>query len=276
MNKVTIGFIGAGNMGRSLIEGLLQSPSAPQEIFVCDHHPDRLQDLIATQSITLLNAPKEVAHQSDVVVLAVKPQSMKEVLQQIQGFEVSSQPLLMSIAAGITIAQIVQFLHVSESYPIVRVMPNTPAIIKQGVSGLFAQKNLPLSYRSLAESIMLAVGKTVWLSDEALMDVVTALSGSGPAYFFYFIEKLIKGAIELGLVDSTARELTLQTGIGALQMALHSEKSLSELRQQVTSKGGTTEAGIAILDQNNLETILEKALSAATRRAKELSQKLFN
>ena len=272
LTNKTIGFIGAGNMGQSIIEGLLQSDDRPKKIYACDHHPERISHLYQKGLIELVPDNGTLVKLVDIVILAVKPQSMKPLFAEIKEHLYQS-PLIISIAAGITLKQIRTHLALSHDYPLVRIMPNTPALIQKGVIGLYAD-NIDESQKELAEIIMQKVGACVWLTDEKHMDVVTALSGSGPAYFFYFLDAMIQEAVRLGLSEETAKTLTFETGLGAIEMAKSSKESLNTLRQKVTSKGGTTEAGLDVFQENHLDKVIAKAIHAATQRGEVLSKNL--
>lgn len=274
LSQTTIGFIGAGNMGQSMIHGLLSQTPQPKHLLVCDHHPESLETLIEGHPVSLIQDPFKLACEADVVVLAVKPQNMGEVLKAIKGFDAHNTPILVSIAAGITTAQLLKPLGLKADYPLIRVMPNTPALIQLGASGLYANTKLTQDKKALSESIASAIGEWVWIDDESHMDIVTALSGSGPAYFFMFMEELIKSAVQLGLPEKAARQLCLATAQGSVNMALKSHDTLEQLRKKVTSKGGTTEAALNSLTHDKLDTILFRALSKATQRGKELSKSL--
>jgi pyrroline-5-carboxylate reductase len=211
-----------------------------------------------------------VASMADVLILAVKPQSLHAMLTPLISVFNPQKTLLISIAAGITTSHIQQWLA-QPALAMIRAMPNTPALYGKGITGLFATSTVSEAQKQTAQSLLDAVGKTVWVASEAAMDVVTALSGSGPAYYFYFMEALIAGATELGLPENIARELTLHTALGSAHMALHSADPLSQLRKNVTSPGGTTEQGINVLKNGKLDTLLLAALRAAASRAQSLA-----
>ncbi|MCS5712611.1 pyrroline-5-carboxylate reductase [Candidatus Berkiella aquae] len=265
-----IGFIGAGNMGSCLIHGLLKQGLLPNTLWVSDHHLEHLQPLAALG----LNTAEEnatIATNVDILVLAVKPNSMKSIIEALSAHLQSHRPLMISIAAGITTQQIATWLKQTPC-PIVRAMPNTPALLGQGITGLYASDLVNASQQAMVSQLFEAVGQIIWLSDESLMDVVTALSGSGPAYFFYFIECLIEAGVSLGLSEEDARKLTFQTALGAAMMVQNSTESPSVLRQKVTSKGGTTEQGIKVLKDGKIAELLKQMLSAAFERGKTLSR----
>jgi len=268
IQKVT--FIGGGNMARSLIGGLIGDGFTAANITVADPDSNSLNDLqqrfkinIATDNLTALN-------NADTVVLAVKPQLLHEVIEQLRPALQKQQPLLISIAAGVREASISQWLGFK--LPIVRTMPNTAALVQSGATGLFANAAVSVAQRDQAESILRAVGLTLWVEEESQLDAVTALSGSGPAYFFRVMEIMQQSAENLGLNQEQARLLTLQTAFGAAKLALESSDDLTTLRQNVTSKGGTTAAALQHLQQGGLEELFDGALKAAHARSIELGQ----
>lgn len=265
----TITFIGAGNMARSLIIGLLQD-KANVLLRVADPDPQQLDairqhwpDVQATQD----NA--EALQGADVVVLAVKPQVMREVLEPLADLAQRTRPLVISIAAGIREAALNQWL--GGNLPIVRCMPNTPALVQTGATGLVANAQVSQAQRNLAESILRAVGITVWFAEEASIDSVTAVSGSGPAYFFLVMEAMQAAAQNLGMSAEDAQLLVVQTALGAARLALESGEPAAELRRKVTSKGGTTEAALKVLNDGGLPALFEQALQAAAQRSRELA-----
>lgn len=265
-----IGFIGAGNMGSCLIQGLLKQGYPAEQLWVSDHHPATLQALEKEGVHThLQNGP--VAANVDILVLAIKPNVMKATITELAAHFKTHRPVIVSVAAGITTTQITKWL-LKTPCPVVRAMPNTPALIRLGMTGLFAAPNMNPSLHHAVTELFQAVGEITWLGEESLMDVVTALSGSGPAYFFYFIECLTAAGVTLGLSAETARKLTLQTALGAAHLALQSPDAVSTLRQKVTSKGGTTEQGINTLKDGKMAELLQQMLSAATIHGKTLRE----
>ena len=269
MTTTTIGFIGAGNMARSLAGGLLNSGWAADHLLFSD--PDANQRRGAEQALGLKTFAdnRDLAAQAEVLVLAVKPQALKEVAEALAPTVQKKQPLVISIAAGVRVRDIERWL--GGALPIVRAMPNTAALIGSGASGLYANTRTTEAQRDTAESILRAVGVAVWVQNEALIDTVTAVSGSGPAYFFLVMEVLEKAAIKHGLDPATARLLTLETAYGAAKMALESGEEPSQLRQRVTSPGGTTEQAVQTLEAGQIERIFDDAVVAAMRRARELA-----
>lgn len=272
MHQPHIGFIGAGNMAASLIGGLVAKGYDPQLISASDPHAPALAALAARYGIHACPDNHAVVQQADVLVLAVKPQVMKAVLSDLAHSAQASQPLVISIAAGISIASLCQWL--GGELPVVRCMPNTPALVQLGASGLYANTAVTAQQREQAASLLQAVGIALWLDNEAQIDAVTAVSGSGPAYFFLLMEAMTAAGVQLGLAEDTARALTLQTALGAAQMASTSDVDAAELRRRVTSPGGTTERAIAHFEQSGLREIVNGALQAAAVRSKELSEQL--
>jgi len=271
MKKSIITFIGGGNMARSLIGGLLETGVNPENIRVSDPNPSALAADFPIKSYVDNIAAIDGAN---VLVLAVKPQILSEVVKTLAtALPNKHLPLFISIAAGIRTQDIARWLG-NEQAAIVRVMPNTPALVRSGASALFAVKQVSTPQKQLAESILRAVGLTIWLEDETQMDAVTALSGSGPAYFFLLMEVMEKAGINLGLPAETARLLTLQTGFGAAKMALESQHDAATLRAQVTSKGGTTEQAVQVLQQGGLQELFDRALQAAQQRAVNMAEEL--
>ena len=269
MKDKIITFIGGGNMASSLIGGLLETGIAPQKLRIVDPNPEPLAAKFPVQRYTDHLA---AIADADVVVFAVKPNILHEVASSIATVMPTPPPLFISIVAGICITDLARWLAVEQSLPIVRVMPNTPALVGSSASALFADKYVSDNQRALAESILRAVGLTLWLEDEKQMDAVTALSGSGPAYFFLMMEVLEKAAISLGLPQESARLLTLQTAFGAAKMALESGEDAATLRARVTSKGGTTEEAVNILQASGFQNMFDQALQAAQQRSVSLAK----
>lgn len=268
MTNITIGFIGAGNMAASIVGGLLAEGHAPERIWLNDIAASRLDELEQQFKVnTSLNYSDFVA-QCDVIVLAVKPQNMEEVCQALQTALPTPLPLIISIAAGVTVSRLQSWLGAA---PVVRAMPNTPALVQTGATGLYASTEVTAEQHQQAEQLLNSVGISVWLSDEAQMDAVTAVSGSGPAYFFLLMEHMIASGQALGLDESTARQLVLQTALGAATLASNSEEPPSVLRERVTSPGGTTAAALNTFMQGGLDTLVADALAAAKRRSEELA-----
>lgn len=266
-----IGIIGGGNMGSALVGGLRQQQVSAADILVADTNPQTCKLLSEKWGISTSLHPADIIEKVELLVLAVKPQHMKVLLNEIASQFQPNKTLLISIAAGITTTQIKKWLGQSFC-DVVRAMPNTPALLNAGVTGLYATKDVSPAKKQQAQNLLNAVGETIWIEEESLMDVVTALSGSGPAYFFYLMEMLVNSATTLGLTHEIASFLTLQTAMGSAKMALLSQEDIATLRLNVTSKGGTTEAGINVLKDGKLQDLITKTLKAAAQRGKDLSQ----
>ena len=270
----TIAFIGAGNMARSLIGGLVASGQPAATICATDPNPEQRAQISATFGIQAYADNTTAIAQADTVVLAVKPQVMRDVAETLASTVQARRPLVLSIAAGIRAADLENWL--GGSLPLVRCMPNTPALIQSGATGLYANPRVSAEQRQRAQDIMATAGITVWVDDESLLDAVTALSGSGPAYFFLVMEALEQAGEKMGLEASVARQLALHTALGAAKMAIASDEGPAQLRTRVTSPGGTTERAISILQQGDLKALFERALQGAKTRCQELSDQLGN
>lgn len=269
MNEQTIGFIGGGNMAGSLVGGLIAGGYGPQDIWVSDVDGEKLADLSSQWQVNTSTDNTHVAAVARVLVLAVKPQVLRTVVKDIAAAVIQHAPLIISIAAGIREQDLEHWLNGSAA--IVRCMPNTPALVRTGATALHANARVTDAQRDCAESVMRAVGLTVWVDDESMLDAVTALSGSGPAYFFLFMEAMEQAALDLGLDRETARLLIEQTAFGAAKVALEVDESPAELRNRVTSPGGTTEKAIDVFQQGGLHALVIQAMRAARRRSKEMS-----
>jgi len=267
-NRIT--FIGAGNMAASLIGGLRAEGLDAALIRASDPGAETRARVQAEHGIEVLADNAEAIQGADVVVLAVKPQAMKAVCEALRP-SLKPHQLVVSIAAGITCASLNNWLG---EQPIVRCMPNTPALLRQGVSGLFATPQVSAEQRQQAQTLLSAVGKALWLEEEQQLDAVTAVSGSGPAYFFLLIEAMTAAGEKLGLPRDIASQLTLQTALGAAHMAVSSDVEAAELRRRVTSPAGTTEAAIKTFQAGGFEALVEKALGAAAHRSAEMAEQL--
>jgi pyrroline-5-carboxylate reductase len=270
----TISFIGGGNMAASLVGGLVADGYSPKHIIVSDPDGEKLARLAAQFGIQAAAGNADAVSRADVLVLAVKPQVMQQVAGDLKESVQKHRPLVVSIAAGVREDDLQQWL--GGNLPLIRTMPNTPAMIQAGATVLHANPAVTDEQKNLAESVLRAVGLTRWVDNEAQMDAVTALSGSGPAYFFLVMEAMEQAGIELGLSNETARLLTLQTALGAARMAMESSDGPALLRERVTSPGGTTERALGILEQGELRQLFAKALSGAKERSVELSELLGN
>lgn len=271
-------FIGGGNMAASLISGLCSAAHPAENIHVVEPDDARRDDLtqrfgVRTHAAATDNDSQALA--ADVWVLAVKPQMMQTAthdLAHAPGAE--KKPLVISIAAGVPLAALRQWLGNDLRY--VRCMPNTPSLIGAGATGLYADADVGREQRNIAESILASAGATVWVESEALLDAVTATSGSGPAYFFAFMEAMQAGAEALGLDERTARKLVLQTALGAARMALESGDDPATLRRKVTSPGGTTEQALDTFADGGLQALVARAMQAASTRADALARELLD
>jgi len=263
-------FIGAGNMAASLIGGLIANGQDADRITACDINSEPLESLRGKFGIRISGDNMAAATAADVVVLAIKPQVMCQVSKGLAVLPKNRHQLFISIAAGVTSDAIDGWL--GNGRAIVRCMPNTPALLQLGASGLFANRQVSEDQKTRAQECLQAVGIAIWVDSESDLDAVTAISGSGPAYFFYFIELLEAAGVKLGLPQQTAARLARQTALGAASMA--TDADVVELRRQVTSKKGTTEQAILSFQQNNLDRLVDAATAAAHRRSLELAQEL--
>ncbi|MEO6917944.1 MAG: pyrroline-5-carboxylate reductase [Collimonas sp.] len=264
--QLNISFIGGGNMAAALIGGLAGKVTDGGNIHVIDLNLEALQSLVQRFGVTPASEIDAMVSVSDVIVLAVKPQQMKGVIGQLRPY--LKQQLVLSIAAGIRAADMSRWLGGHDV--IVRCMPNTPALIGQGITGMVAGAGVSAEQRATADLIMQAVGSTVWLDDEAKIDAVTAVSGSGPAYVFYFIEAMQQAAQELGLTAEQGIELAKATFTGAAQLAAQSAEPVALLRERVTSKGGTTYAALTSMENAGVKQSIVDAIKAAAARGQEL------
>ncbi|MGN2485019.1 pyrroline-5-carboxylate reductase [Acinetobacter calcoaceticus] len=261
-------FIGGGNMAQALIGGLISRGLPPTRITVSDP-VEQIRQLLQEKEVHVTQDNVAAIQNADVVVLAVKPQVLATVLRPLKGL--LSDKLVISIIAG---AEIQTISNLIDSDRIVRVMPNTPALVQTGAHGIYANDVVGTSDRELTSQILAATGLTIWVNSEAQIDAVTAVSGSGPAYFFYLMESMIRAGKNLGLDEKVATALTLQTALGAAQMAITSSNTPSELRKNVTSPNGTTQAALEVFDRAQISQNIQSALAAAQKRSQELAQEL--
>ncbi|MBS1169776.1 MAG: pyrroline-5-carboxylate reductase [Burkholderiaceae bacterium] len=269
-NNLKISFIGGGNMATALIGGIAGKLTDGGNIHVVDPKPEALDALQRRYGVTTATGIGDAIAASDVIVLAVKPQQLHEVALELALH--LSQQLVLSIAAGIRAADLSRWLGGHRA--IVRTMPNTPALIGQGVTGMVALDGVSQEQKAQADAIMCAAGATVWLEQESQIDAVTAVSGSGPAYVFYFIEAMQQAATELGLNAEQGRALAIATFTGAAQLAAQSDEPVPVLRERVTSKGGTTFAALTSMEQDHVKAAIVRALKAAHARSQELGEEL--
>jgi len=272
MSNSKIAFIGGGNMARSLIGGLVATGMSNNDISVSEPKAALREKLTKNFGVNALEENASAVMGANVIVLAVKPQILQEVVTPLGSLVAEARPLLISVAAGVTCSSIERW--VGSQPALIRVMPNTPALIGAGISALYANSNVGVDQRALAEKIVTAVGKTVWIKEESLMDAVTAVSGSGPAYFFYIMQAIHDAAMREGLDAQTARLLSLETALGAARLAIASTEDPGNLQAQVTSPGGTTEAAIKVLEDSGVSDTLQNAVSAARARGGELAKLL--
>lgn len=262
-----IGFVGSGNMAEALIKGVIAAGEYdPGDVLISDVRGERLEELARKYKVAPADSNADLVSAVDIIVLSVKPQNMSEVLAEIKD-SVKTGAVVISIAAGITTGMIAAALTDAQ---IIRAMPNTPALIGEGISALYS-RNASDDAMGHAWTLLGAVGKTVVVETELLIDAVTAVSGSGPAYFFMLMEEMIKTATQLGLADDVAKDLVLQTAKGASMLAEQSEDAPDELRRKVTSPGGTTEAALKVFAEKGFAQTVREALTAARDKSKELS-----
>ncbi len=266
--KIT--FLGGGNMANALIGGLLKQGFIASDIEVVELNADNRARLSKDYGVFCHAGPENMAWASDIIVLAVKPQSMKEAVVPL--VPSLSKQVVVSIAAGINLASLSRWLGGYRK--LVRTMPNTPALIGAGITGLYALPEVNADERSAAERILQAVGSTVWIAEEERMDAVTAVSGSGPAYVFMFIEALQQAAAELGFSPEQARQLSIETVLGAARLAEQSPETAAVLRERVTSKGGTTEAALRRMAEHKVKEGIVAGVRAAEARGRELGAQL--
>jgi pyrroline-5-carboxylate reductase len=268
MTNRRVCILGAGNMGRALIGGLLRSGTRPEHLSAADSEPAAREALRRDFAISAASDARSALSGATLVVLAVKPQDAHTLLTALAGVLAETRPLLVSVAAGVRIATLESWCP---GVPVMRAMPNRPAMIGAGASALYAPAAIDPAQRAAAERVLRAVGDALWVDTEEALDVVTALSGSGPAYFFLLAELMAEAGAQLGLEAATARRLAAATLYGAGLMARAGDAELARLRQEVTSRGGTTAAALAVLDEAGLAVIVRRALERATQRSRELA-----
>ncbi|NVF15545.1 pyrroline-5-carboxylate reductase [Vreelandella maris] len=269
-NKIT--FIGAGNMASAIIGGLIDSGVAPSTITATAPNDSELASIKQRLGINTDTDNNAAVAEADVVVLAVKPQIMRTVCEALRDSVQRQRPLVISIAAGLDASTIDQWLGGNNA--MVRCMPNTPSLVGYGASGLYANAKVSDEQRDVATQLMEAVGIVEWVEEEALLDAVTAVSGSAPAYFFLMFEAMEEAAVKLGLPAATARRLAIQTALGAATMAQQSDKDPATLKQNVMSPGGTTERAIQHMEEAQLRTTIADAMQACSDRAQAMAKEL--
>lgn len=268
----TISFIGAGNMASAIIGGMLDNGFQADKIWVSAPDDNHLQSIRKRFGISVTTDNRYCAQQADMVVLAVKPQVMAEVCQDIAPVVQNTRPLMVSIAAGLTADTLDEWL--GGGLPLVRVMPNTPSLVGKGAAGLYANSQVKDKQKKMVQAVFESIGSALWVEDENLLHAVTALSGSGPAYFFLMLEALESAATEAGIAPETARELAIQTMAGAAEMAGRSEHDPAQLKRNVMSPGGTTEQAIHTFEDGGLRDLVKEAYGAAFKRSQEMSKEL--
>jgi len=265
-----IAFIGAGNMNSAIISGLIKKGHCPSNVIVSNPSAEKREKLALELGIEHTASNIEAAQFADTIVLGVKPHLIAEVCQEIAKSVDISQKCFISVAAGCSIATMEKAL--AKPCAIIRTMPNTPSQLGLGVSGLYASETVNQYQIDIAEQLMSAVGITKWLNSEDEIDHIIAVSGSGPAYFFLFMEAMEKQALALGFSEKESRKLVQQTALGAAQMVVNNDLPISQLRENVTSKGGTTQAALTTFIEGGLEQLVTKAMNSALHRAKEMAQ----
>jgi len=270
MSNEHLAILGGGNMGRALIGGLLRRGTRPEHIVVAERLDAARESLSRDFGILASEDSRTAVAAASLIVLAVKPQDAQAALTAVRPLLQKNRPLLLSVAAGIRLSALESWC--GAEVPVVRSMPNRPALVGAGATGLFAPAHIAAVHRERAERVMQAVGEVVWVASEDELDLVTALSGSGPAYFFLLAELLMQGAAELGLDGAVARKLALATLQGAGQLASMGDGDLRRMRAEVTSKGGTTQAAVEVLEAADLRAIVTRALRAAAHRSGEIAR----
>lgn len=268
----TIAFIGAGNMATCLINGLIAHDYPAHHIVASDPHPEKQEFLQQEFNIHCYPNNKEAVEKANIIILAVKPDKIQSVLSELKEQILHKKPLIISIAAGVTLKKIQQALD-NKPLAIVRCMPNIAAFVQSGATTMIANQHVSPLQRDLAENILRSVGLTLWVNTEHLIDVTTAVSGSGPAYFFLFMEAMESSAVNMGLSQEEARLLIAQTALGAAKFVLSTDESIESLRARVTSKGGTTEQAIMVFEKHHLRECVGEAMKAAYQKSIELSEK---
>ncbi|WP_342807004.1 pyrroline-5-carboxylate reductase [Alteromonas sp. M12] len=271
MSEKTIAFIGAGNMTRSIISGLVKSGYDPKKIIASNPSIGKLESLQSELGVNITQDNQVAVKQASVIVLAVKPQLMETVCQDLASKLDLNGKLFVSIAAGISHARLLEML--GGNYDLVRTMPNTPSLLSKGMTGLYAPDTLAADLKEFVDQMMGSVGETLWVSKESDIDIVIATAGSSPAYFFLFLESMQNHAVSLGMSQQDSRKLVQQAMLGAAEMVCHNDHlEIGELRAQVTSKGGTTNQAIESFQASDLPSIVATAMDAAISRAQQMSK----
>lgn len=267
-----LAFIGTGNMAFAIIQGLLKSDYPADRIIACNKSNLARRAELQALGIKTTFANREIAERAEVIVLAVKPQVMAQVCMEFADVDFSTKQII-SVAAGISVDRLQQLLPTAQN--IIRAMPNTPALIGEGLTGLFAKNSVNSTACQFAEKLMSAVGRCYWVQEERQINHIIALTGSAPAYFFRFMEAMQQTALQLGFPETDARALVQQAALGAAKLvAANPDTPLAVLRENVTSKGGTTAKALEVFEQNHLAQIVEQAMQAAIKRAEEMEKSL--
>lgn len=269
MRKTLI--LGGGSIAKAIIQGLMKNNYDPNKFVVVDRNQGKCDFITNTYGIPAFTEYGHVIQDIDPIFLAVKPQGAKETCLNLAPYIKSTTPLIVSVMAGVTVAMLKSWLG---NHPIVRTMPNTPSLIQAGATGMFADPMVTEQQKIDIETMMAAIGKAIWFPLENNLDAVTALSGSGPAYYFYLMSCMQDAAVAMGLPEGDAKALTIQTALGAAKLALETDAPFKELQNQVTSKGGTTEAALNVMQQLNIKHIIDTAMQAAKDRSEALSNSL--
>lgn len=272
MNETKIALIGVGNMGRALIVSLIAAGYSADKLYISNPSPEKLQLLKEKFGVHTTQNNADAAQQADLIVFAVKPQTMPIVCKELKDIIAKNKPLVVSIAASISTTLMETWL--GNKPAIVRAMPNTPAAVNAGATGLFANAYAQGEQKDMAEMLFRSMGVAVWLDNEDQIDLVTAISGSGPAYYFLFMEAMQQAAESMGLSGDTARLLTSQTALGAVRMAMETPQNIMQLRESVTSPNGTTEAAIKVFEAGNIRKLVATAMQAACDRSKEIAAEI--
>jgi pyrroline-5-carboxylate reductase len=267
--QAIIAILGSGNMGVSIASGLIANGYAPQHIWMTDRNEHKLTDLQSRLQVQITCSHTKAIQKADIVILAVKPQQFKSIHDEVRLALMHTSPLIISIAAGISVATLETLF--GDKVAIIRCMPNTPTMVGFGASALFANNHVTPKQKQCAEMIFNAVGVSIWLDAEALIDVITSLSGSGPAYYFLMMETMQKQAMAMGLSEQSAHDFVIQTALGAAQMAKITQTPLEILRENVTSKNGATEKGLAVFEQQHFSELIQKVMLAVQHRSQELA-----
>ena len=269
LDELNISFIGAGNMASAIIEGLIENGVSPKRVTASDPSQDKLTQMAETLGINTTTDNVEAVRAADIVLLCVKPQVLEAVVAPMKDALAAQSPVVVSIAAGIEVSSLQKWL--GEDIAIVRVMPNTPAQVLEGASGLYATEKVSAEQKQAVEDVFAAIGVARWVASEKLIHAVTAVSGSGPAYFFLMISEMAKAAEKLGLSAEDAKQLAAQTALGSAKMVLESDLPAEQLKKNVMSPGGTTERAFHVFENEGLPQLVEKAMTACADRSIEMA-----